>query len=140
MWEKVERRWMAAYESLYMVAYWLIGKRYAHSSVATDAALTRGQRIFCLLFPLLATLIGVLALEAVWIYTYVSLFPQVAPATYYLTAPLWHIGLQAVAILLPFLASPAYFDLWRVYRLLQESPHQPPNQARRQSHGGKYPE
>jgi hypothetical protein len=131
---------MAAYEYLYIVAYRLIGKQYANRPVETDATLTRGQRIFCLLFPLLATLAAMVGLWALWVYTYVSLFPHVEPATYYLTAPLWHIGLQIGAILLPLLASPAYFDLWRVYRLLHESAHHPPNQARGQSHGGKYPE
>lgn len=144
MWQKIEQFWMAAYELLHIAAYRLIGKRYRYQggllAVQPAEALTRGQQVFCLLFPLLVTLTAVLALGAVWIYTYVQLFPTLEPRNYYRTAPFWHIALQGIAVLLPLFASPAYFDLRRALRLLTEPTQQPPEQANKHAHGGKGPQ
>jgi hypothetical protein len=127
MWQKIERQWLAAYR--------LIGKRYAYDSgmVADQPGevLTRRQRLFCLLFPLLATLGLLLTLAAVWLYTYVQFFPHIEPGAYYTTAPAWHIVLQLILVALPLLAAPAYFDLRRAIRLLTEPAHQPPEQTPR---------
>lgn len=144
MWQKIEREWSAAYELLHVAAYRLIGKRYHYQegwlAVQPDEALTRGQQVFCWLFPLLVTLATVLMLGAVWIYTYIQFFPTIEPRAYYWTAPLWHIALQIIAVLLPLFASPAYFDLRRSLRLLTEPTQQPPEQTNKHAHEGKGPQ
>jgi hypothetical protein len=90
MWTKIERYWLAAYELLHVAAYRLIGKRYAGegglAATQPGEALTRGQYLFCLLFPLLVTLVAQLTLAAVWLYTYVQFFPHIEPRAYYWTA------------------------------------------------------
>jgi hypothetical protein len=81
--------------------------------------------------PALATLGLLLALAAVWIYTYVQFFPHIEPGAYYTTAPVWHVALQLILIALPLFAAPAYFDLRRAICLLTEPAHQPPQQTSR---------
>jgi hypothetical protein len=143
MWQKIERQWLAAYALLHIAAYRLLGKRYRDQggllSVQPAEPLTRGQQLFCLLFPLLVTLTLIAALGAVWLYTYLQFFPTLAPRAYYRTAPLWHIAIQGIALLLPLFASPAYFDLRRALRLLTEPTQQPPEQANHHAHGQKGP-
>jgi hypothetical protein len=144
MWAKIERHWIATYELLHVAAYRLLGKRYVYQGGVVTAqpseALTPGQQLFCLLFPLLATLVTMLALAALWLYTYIQFFPHIAPRTYYFTAPPWHIALQLLLLALPLLASPAYFDLRRAIRLLTEPTHQPPEQTPNQERKREHPQ
>lgn len=144
MWQKIECEWIAAYKLLHIAAYRLIGKRYRHQGGLTPVqpaeALSRGQQLFCLLFPLLLILSLALTLCAVWIYTYVQFFSSIQPPAYYYTAPLWHIALQGIALLLPLLASPAYFDLRRALHLLTEPTQQPLEQTHKHAHEGKGPQ
>jgi hypothetical protein len=144
MWKKLERSWIAAYVLLQVAAYRLIGKRYRYAydmpTVQPNEVLTRSQRLFCLLFPLLATLGVTVTLAGVWVYAYTHFSPPIAPRAYYGTAPLWHIALQALVITLPLFASPAYFDLRRAIRLLTEPTHQPPEQPQEQAGGRERPQ
>jgi hypothetical protein len=89
MWQKIERQWLAVYELLPIAAYRLIGKRYADQggmvAVQPGETLTRRQRLFCLLFPMLAMLGLMVTLAAVWLYTYTQFFPHIEPRAYYFT-------------------------------------------------------
>lgn len=144
MWKKLEQAWLGAYALLQVIAYRLIGKRYQYTAdrltVQPAEALTRGQRLFGLLFPFLATLGGTAGLAGLWIYAYLHFAPPFEPRAYYATAPFWHIALQALVISLPLFASPAYNDLRRALRLLTEPTHQPPEQSQKQTGGREYPQ
>jgi hypothetical protein len=126
MWKKIERRWLATYELLHIAAYRLLGKSYRHTAglirVQPTATLSRGQHLFSLLFPLLVVLLATLGSGVLWLYTYQTFFLHIAPQAYYTTAPLWHIGLQLLLILLPLFAAPAYFDVREAIRLLTIQP------------------
>lgn len=122
MWKKIEHTWLAAYELLHITAYRLIGKHYRRQAglvrVLPVEPLTRSQHLFILLFPLLFVLLVTTGIGALWLYTYQTFLPYLKPQAYYTTAPLWHIGLQLLMVLLPLFAAPAYFDIWRVIHLL----------------------
>ena len=128
MCKRIERRWLAAYEYLHIAAYRLMNKHYRYTAdrvgVQPVEPLTRGQHLFSLLFPLLVVLLAALALGALWLYTYLTLFPDIEPQAYYGSAPRWHIGLQILAVLLPIFAAPAYFDVRRAIRLLIIQPEE----------------
>ncbi len=144
MWKKLERAWLGAYALLQVAAYRLLGKRYRYTAdgltVQPVEALTRGQRLFSLLFPFLATLGVTVGLAGLWLYAYLHFAPPIDPQAYYVTAPVWHIALQVLVVSLPLFASPAYNDVRRALQLLTEPTHQPPEQSQKQSGGREYPQ
>ena len=134
MWTTFEQRWFSAYELLRGAGARLIDKQSSRGE-----NWTRGQRLFCLLFPLLSILLVAVVLGGLWLYTYVQFLAHIEPQTYYWAAPLWHIGLQLLAVALLLFAAPSYFDIQRALRLLNESSQQPPEQTDEQRYEGERP-
>jgi hypothetical protein len=116
---------------LHVAAHKLIGKRCAYHLgepfVTHLERHTLGERIFCLLFPLIVGLpIACLPL-VIWFITYLQLL---YPAKDYLAlAPAWHQALFALwFLILTYVASSSFFDVVKLVQLLFEKlAHQPPN-------------
>jgi hypothetical protein len=120
------------HELLHVLAYRLIGKRYAyrfgdHTVRALDPR-TFGQRMFCLLFPLLINGIAVLLLLGAWLASYLWAGYPTNPFVYFRIAPVWHRALFFGWVFLLTYAATATFDVLLAVRLLLEKlRQQPPN-------------
>jgi len=133
------------HELMHVVAYRLIGKRYAyrlgeHAVTALEER-TLGQRLFCLLFPLLINSLAVLLLAAIWIVTYGSARYPLNPIEYFQVAPDWHRALFFGWAGLLTYAGTAYLDVLIAIRLLaQKLRQQPPQYPQEQQDHGKRPQ
>jgi len=118
------------HELMHVVAYRIIGKRCAYRlgdhTVKSLEDRTLGQRLFCLLFPLLINGLAVVLLGCAWLVTYyVSRYP-LSPFDYFQTAPTWH---RALFFGWTFLLTYALTCLWDVLiasRLIAQKLRQQP--------------
>lgn len=120
------------HELMHVVAYRLIGKRYAYRlgdlSVTALEDRTFGQRLFCLLFPLLINGLAVLLLAGAWFASYVIARYPLDPLEYFRVAPAWHRSFFfGWAFLLSYLIT-CSLDVMIAARLIAEKLRQKPPQ------------
>lgn len=120
------------HELLHVLAYRLIGKRCAYRfgdhTVKALEPRTFGQRIFCLLLPLVINGLAVFLLLGVWLIIYIWAGYPANPFAYFCIAPLWHRSLFFGWVFLLTYAATAILDVILVVRLLLEKLRQhPPN-------------
>jgi hypothetical protein len=122
------------HELMHVLAYRLIGKRCAyrlggHAVTVLDDR-TFGQRLFCLLFPLLVNSLVVLLLLGVWFITYLVARYPINPLDYFRTAPVWHRLLFFGWTLALIYAGACLWDVIFAGRLLAEKlSQQPPHET-----------
>src|SRR5689334_19620135 len=109
------------HELLHIAAYRMIGKRCSYqwgdSFVTALEPCTRGQQLFCLLFPLIVSLPVACLPLVVWITTFAWF--HASTQTYICTAPLWHQWLFVGWFLLfTYVLSACFFDMVLAFRLL----------------------
>jgi hypothetical protein len=147
----IEGYLLIPHELLHVAAYRLIGKpcRYVwgRTWVRGLVPLSRRERLFVLLFPLVATLATSLGLYAVSFAALLYvIMPQLsAPVrSYWQDVPLWHFGLMMLALLcMAYGGSTATLDLVATRRLLfrarpRENADQPQADASRHSQAKKF--
>jgi hypothetical protein len=133
------------HELMHVVAYRLIGKRYAyrlgdHAVIALEDR-TLNQRLFCLLFPLLVNGLAVFSLLSVWFITYLAARYPINPREYFQTAPVWHqlllLGWTGAMIY----AGTCLWDVIFAGRLLMEKlSQQPPHNPQKDQYNRKSPQ
>ena len=120
------------HELMHVIAYRMIGKRYAYRwgdhTVRALEERTFGQRLFCLLFPLLVNGLAVLMLTAIWMVTYILARYPLNPLDYLEVAPNWHRALFFGMLFLVFYACASVLDVIFAARLLAEKLRQQPPQ------------
>jgi hypothetical protein len=120
------------HEMMHVVAYRLIGKRCTYrlgdQTVTALEERSLGQRLFCLLFPLLVNGLAVLLLASLWAATYVTARYPLDPLAYFQTAPAWHRALFFGWTFLLAYAVTALWDVVLAARLVAEKLRQQPPQ------------
>ena len=120
------------HELMHVVAYRMIGKRCAYQlgehAVTALEDRTLGQRLFCLLFPLLINGLAVLLLAGIWIATYSIARYPLSPLEYFQVAPDWHRALFLGWAFLLTYAGTSFFDVMMAIRLLAQKLRQQPPQ------------
>ena len=122
------------HELMHVVAYRMIGKRCAyhfgdHAVTALEDR-TLGQRLFCLLFPLLINGLAVLLLAGIWMTTYIIARYPLNPFEYFQVAPDWHRALFLGWAFLLTYAGTSFLDVMIVVQLLAQKLRQQPPQHR----------
>ncbi len=122
------------HELMHVAAHRMLGKRCAYrlgdSSVTALEPCTLGERIFCLLLPLVINLLATLLLLISWVITYIQANYPANPLLYFQAAPAWHHALLFGWFFLLTYSGMSTLDVLIVFRLLlQKMRQQPPNQA-----------
>lgn len=125
------------HELMHVIAYRLIGKRCTYRlgdhTVQAVEERTFGQRLFCLLFPLLVNGLAVLILTAIWMATYIQARYPLNPLVYLQVAPDWHRALFFGMVFLVSYTCTSVFDVMLAGRLIMEKlRQQPPQYAQKQ--------
>jgi hypothetical protein len=133
------------HELLHVLAYRLIGKRCVYRlgdhAVNSLEERTLGQRLFCLLFPLLVNSLVILMFLVPWFVTYVMTRYPLNPLEYFLIAPLWHKLLFVGWFLSMLYASSCMWDVIFAGRLLMKKlTQQPPENPRKDQYNRKAPQ
>jgi len=133
------------HELMHVAAYRMIGKRCAYrwgdNAVTMLEPCTLGERIFCLLLPLLINLLATFLLLSIWVVTYIGANYPANPLLYFRVAPTWHHALLLGWFFLLTYSGMSTLDVLIVFRLLlQKVRQQPPDQAQAKQAEGQSPQ
>lgn len=137
MFQKINGYLAIPHELMHVIAYRMIGKRCAYKlgdlQVTALEPRTQGERLFCLLFPLLVNLLAVVLLFSIWIATYISAAYPIDPFAYFKVAPNWHRSLFLGGAFLLTYTSLSTIDVVVAIQFLAEKlRQQPPKKSQKQ--------
>lgn len=120
---KLRGYYLIPHELLHVLAYRLLGKRcryrWGDDRVHPLVSLTRPERLFILLLPLVACWILGLAFHILWIFLAIS--ARMPLEFYFFAGPRWHFLAPALATLCILYSGTAYRDIRVALRLLFEA-------------------